>query len=159
MTTLYVQDGDGFRVAAAPEILARTRAIVAQRFRTGSRVLSQPSTCRDYLQLLLAGRDHEVFGILHLDIRNRLIEMEELFRGTLDTATVHTREVVKSAIARNSATVVLFHNHPSGVLEPSAADEFITERLREALALIDVRVLDHLIIGDGCYSFAEHGLL
>lgn len=100
-----------------------------------------------------------MFGILHLDIRNRLIEMEELFRGTLDTATVHTREVVKSAIAHNSATVVLFHNHPSGVLEPSAADEFITERLREALALIDVRVLDHLIVGDGCYSFAEHGLL
>ncbi len=159
MTTLYVHDGSGFREAAAPEVFSRTRSLIAQRFRTGCQVLSDPSAVQDFLQLLLGGLEHEVFGLLHLDNRHRLIEMEELFRGTLAGASVHPREVIKSALAHNSAGVILFHNHPSGILAPSPADEFITLRLRDALALIDIRVLDHLIVGDGAFSFAQHGLL
>ena len=97
---------------------------------------------------------------LHLDTRHRLIAFEELFRGTIDGASVHPREVVKQALARNAAAVILAHNHPSGVAEPSHADELITARLREALALVDIRVLDHCIVGDnGCLSFCERGLL
>jgi len=159
MTTLYVQDGDGFREAFAPEVFSRTRALIAQRFRAGFPVLSRPSECRDFLKLHLGVLDHEVFGVLHLDNRHRLIEMEELFRGTLDSASVHPRDVVKSALMHNAAALILFHNHPSGALEPSQADEFITLRLRDALALIDIRVIDHFVIGNGTYSFAEHGLL
>jgi DNA repair protein RadC len=94
-----------------------------------------------------------------LDGRHRLLAVENLFRGTISSSSVHPREVVKSALAHNAAAVVLFHNHPSGLTEPSAADELITRRLREALALIDVRVLDHLIVAESVYSFAEHGLL
>ena len=159
MATLYVQDGSGFREAAAPEVFSRTRSLIAQRFRTGSQVLGHPSVVQEFLYLRLGGLEYEVFGLLHLDNRHRLIQMEELFRGTLAGASVHPREVMKSALAHNSAAVILFHNHPSGILEPSSADEFITLRLRDALALIDIRVLDHLIVGDGTFSFAQHGLL
>jgi DNA repair protein RadC len=91
-----------------------------------------------------------------LDSRHRLIAVENLFRGTINSASVHPREVVKAALAHNAAAVVLYHNHPSGLTEPSAADELITRRLKEALALIDVRVLDHLIVAESIYSFAEH---
>jgi DNA repair protein RadC len=159
MTTLYVQDGSVFREAAAPEVFSRTRSLIAQRFRTGSQVLSRPSVVQEFLHLRLGGLEYEVFGLLHLDNRYRLIEVEELFRGTLSEAAVHPREVIKSALAHNSAAVILFHNHPSGALEPSQPDEFITLRLRDALALVDIRVLDHLIVGDGTFSFAQHGLL
>ena len=99
-------------------------------------------------------------GCLYLDNRHRLIAFEELFRGTIDRAGVHPREVLRQTLSHNAAAVILAHNHPSGVLEPSQADELITRRLKEALALLDVRVLDHFIIGDGvCFSFCEHGLL
>jgi DNA repair protein RadC len=112
------------------------------------------------VQLRLAPRDHEVFTILFLDSRHRLIDCREIFRGTIDGASVHPREVVKEALARNAAAVILSHNHPSGVAEPSQADELITQRLREALALIDVRVLDHLIVaGSDVVSLAERGAL
>src|SRR6516164_11330426 len=95
-----------------------------------------------------------------LDSRHRLIAFEELFRGTIDRAGVHPREVLRQTLAHNAAALIFAHNHPSGVLEPSQADELITRRLKEALALVDVRVLDHFIIGDGhCYSFSEHGLI
>jgi DNA repair protein RadC len=107
----------------------------------------------------LGACEHEVFGLLHLDTRHRLVAVEDLFRGTLNSASVHPREVVKAVLARNAAAVILFHNHPSGLCQPSAADELITRRLREALGLIDVRVLDHLIVAESIYSFAEHGLL
>jgi DNA repair protein RadC len=101
-----------------------------------------------------------VFCCLFLDTRHRLICFEELFRGTVDGASVHPREVVKQALARNAASVILAHNHPSGVAEPSHADEIITVRLRDALALVDIRVLDHLIVGDGaCTSLAERGVV
>jgi len=94
-----------------------------------------------------------------MDNRNRLICVENLFRGTIDGASVHPREVVKAALQQNAAAVILFHNHPSGVATPSQADQIITDRLKDALALIDVRVLDHLIVGEEIYSFAEAGLL
>jgi DNA repair protein RadC len=103
---------------------------------------------------------YEVFAVLFLDNRHRVIAFEELFRGTIDGASVHPREVVRRALALNAAAVILSHNHPSGVAEPSEADQRITTRLREALSLVDVRVLDHLVIGDGgCCSLAERGLL
>jgi len=122
--------------------------------------LNNAQGVRDYLQLRLRDLDHELFCVLYLDNRNRVKACEELFRGTLDGATVHAREVVKQALAHQAAAVILAHNHPSGVAEPSAADKLITRRLKDALALVDIRVLDHLIVGDGvCTSFAEAGLL
>jgi DNA repair protein RadC len=122
--------------------------------------LQAPQATRAFLIAQLRDRPHEMFCCLHLDNRHRLIAFDELFRGTIDGASVHPREVVKQALARNAAAVILAHNHPSGVAEPSQADELITARLRDALALVDIRVLDHLIVGDGCcVSFAERGLL
>ncbi len=123
-------------------------------------VLSCPRATREFLRMRLRDLPHEVFAIVYLDNRNRVISFEELFRGTIDGASVHPREVVKQALARNAAGVILAHNHPSGIAEPSQADELITRRLKEALSLVDIRVLDHLIVGDGvCESFAERGLL
>lgn len=122
--------------------------------------LNSPAEVREYLSARLRDRPYEVFCCLYLDNRNRLINIEELFRGTIDGASVHPREVVRQAIAHNAAAVILAHNHPSGIAEPSQADEAITRRLRNALALVDIRVLDHLVIGDGAIvSFAERGLL
>jgi DNA repair protein RadC len=115
---------------------------------------------RDYLLCRLRGYAHEVFACLFLDNQHRVIAFEELFRGTIDGASVYPREVVKKALAANSAAVIFAHNHPSGVAEPSEADKHITQRLRQALGLIDVRVLDHFIVGEGRpFSFAEHGLI
>ena len=122
--------------------------------------LTNPRSTRDYLRLRMRDLPHEIFGIIYLDNRNRVIKFDELFRGTIDGATVHPREVVKEALACNAAAVILAHNHPSGVAEPSQADELITRRLKESLAVVDIRVLDHLVVGDGCVeSFAERGLL
>lgn len=123
-------------------------------------VLSSPEQVRGYLRLQLQRLDHEVFMVLFLDAQNRLIIAEELFSGTLTQTSVYPREVVKRALHRNAAAVVLAHNHPSGVAEPSRADELLTGALKEALALIDVRVLDHFIVaGSETLSFAEKGLL
>ncbi|HEY4873598.1 MAG TPA: DNA repair protein RadC [Steroidobacteraceae bacterium] len=123
-------------------------------------VLTAPETTRAFLMTQLRDRSYEVFCCLHLDNRHRLIFFEELFRGTIDGASVHPREVVKQALAHNAAAVIFAHNHPSGIAEPSHADELITRRLKDALALVDIRVLDHFIVGDGiCMSFAERGLL
>jgi len=122
--------------------------------------LTNPRATRDYLRVRLRDLGHEVFGVIYLDNRNRVIKFVELFRGTIDGATVHPREVVKNALAHNAAAVILTHNHPSGVAEPSQADELITRRIKEALATGDIRVLDHLVVGDGhVESFAERGLL
>jgi DNA repair protein RadC len=141
---------------AALEIVRRHHL---ERLRTGP-ALQSPRAAREYLILRLRDREHEVFCCLFLDSRHRLISCEELFRGTVDGASVHPREVVKQALARNATAVILAHNHPSGVAEPSQADEIITTRLRDALALVEIRLLDHLIIGDGnCTSLAEKGLI
>ena len=123
-------------------------------------LLDMPSRVKDYLKLHLAGREHEVFAVLFLDARHQLLAMEEMFRGTLTQTSVYPREVVKRALERNAAAVMLAHNHPSGVAEPSRADEFLTQTLKTALALVDVRVLDHLVVGrESVVSFAERGLL
>ena len=126
-----------------------------------SDALTSPATVRDYLKLHLCGLAHEVFFALWLDSQNRLIVGEEIFRGTLTQTSVYPREVVKRALWHNAAAVVLAHNHPSGVSEPSPADQSLTRELKQALALIDVRVLDHFIVAGQCQplSFAERGLL
>jgi DNA repair protein RadC len=123
--------------------------------------LSSPRAVRDYLRLTLGSLPHEVFMVLLLDAQNRLIAAEELFRGTLTQTSVHPREVVKLALSHNAAGAVLAHNHPSGVAEPSRADEALTQALRQALALVDVKLLDHFIIAGAAdpLSFAEQGLL
>lgn len=127
---------------------------------TQTDVLSSPELVRQYLQSQLRHRDREVFALLLLDNRHRVMAFEALFEGTLDGASVYPREVVKAVLTAGAAAVILVHNHPSGVAEPSQADVAITRRLKEALALVDVRVLDHLIVGDGyCASLAELGLL
>jgi DNA repair protein RadC len=122
--------------------------------------MESPAVVRRFLSTVLATRPYEVFCVVFLDSRHRAMAMLELFRGTIDGAAVHPREVVREALAHNAAAVVLAHNHPSGVAEPSQADELITHRLREALALVEIRVLDHLIVSaGGCTSLAERGLL
>lgn len=123
-------------------------------------LLSAPSSVRDYLRVCFAGQEHESFLVLYLDAQNRLIRSEELFRGTLTQTSVYPREVVKAALRENAAAVIFSHNHPSGVAEPSRADEMLTSALKSALALVDVKVLDHFIIaGNDSLSFAERGLL
>lgn len=140
--------------------IAAALAIIAGRLRKPGRAISGPNCMKDYLTLTLADRPHEVFCAAWLDNRNRVIAFDELFRGTIDGAAVHPREVVKAALAHNAAAVVFAHNHPSQVAEPSAADELITVRLRDALALLDIRVLDHIIVaGTETTSLAERGLI
>ncbi len=123
-------------------------------------VLSSPASVRDYLRMTLTGRDYEVFMVLFLDAQNRVIEPEEMFRGTLTQTSVYPREVVKRSLFNNAAAVIFAHNHPSGVAEPSHADEILTQSLKQALALVDVRVLDHFVVAaGGLMSFSERGLL
>jgi len=123
-------------------------------------VLDSPDATRAYLSAQLRGYNHEVFACLFLDNQNRVIRMEELSHGTLDSANVYPREVAKKALHHNAAAVIFAHNHPSGIAEPSQADKAITDKLKQALHLFEIRVLDHFIIGDGQpYSFAEHGLV
>jgi len=158
--TLFIRDAHGIREASAQEVLDRAAALMAQRFRQGSPAFANPGLTREYLRHRIGTLPYEVFGLLLLDTRHRLIRTEILFRGTIDGASVHPREVARVVLEANAAAVILFHNHPSGVADPSRADELITQRLRDSLALLDVRVLDHLIIGSGAeYSFAEGGLL
>jgi len=144
------------RLQAALEL---ARRYYAESLHAGP-LLDSPAATHRFLISQLRDQPHEVFCCLHLDNRHRLIAFDELFQGTIDGASVHPRVVVKQALRRNAAAIILVHNHPSGVAEPSQADELITRRLREALALVDIRVLDHCIVADnGCLSFAERGLL
>src|SRR5262249_11579679 len=125
-----------------------------------SSALNGPDSTRRFLLAQLRDRPYEVFCCLFLDNRHRLLAFEEIFRGTIDGASVHPREVIRQTLLHNAASIIVAHNHPSGVAEPSQADEAVTRRLRQALALVDVRLLDHVIVGDGrCFSFSEHGLL
>jgi DNA repair protein RadC len=142
--------------AAAME-LARRAAEERVREAKG---LTSPGAVRDYLRLAIGGRPHEVFLCIWLDAQHRAIRFEELFRGTLTQTSVYPREVVKMALQTNAAAVIFAHNHPSGVAQPSQADELLTANLKEALALVEVKVLDHFIIaGNQAISFAERGLL
>lgn len=124
-----------------------------------SDAITSPADTIAYLHAQLRDKPHEIFACLMLDNRNRVIAYRELFRGTIDGASVYPREVVKQALADNAACVILAHNHPSGVCEPSQADMQITERLKKALALVDIRVLDHVIVGDDTLCFSERGLI
>lgn len=147
------------KFAQLQAVLEMGRRHLAEQFDRGSPLLSPEHTAR-YLQSRLRDYPYEVFAVLFLDNRHRVLAFEELFRGTVDGASVHPREVVRRALALNAAAVIFSHNHPSGIAEPSEADQRITTRLREALALVDVRVLDHLVVGDGdCCSLAQRGLL
>ena len=140
-------------------VLEMARRHFLEKLKRGS-ALTQPGTTRAYLTAQLRDYPHEVFACLFLDNRHRIIEFEKLFRGTIDGASVYPREVTKHALSVNAAAVIFAHNHPSGVAEPSQADKQITQKLKQALALFDIRVLDHFIVGDGeAYSFAEHGLI
>ena len=133
--------------------------VLAVKHRAG-RALSSPEETRNFLRLRLADYRNEVFGSLFLDNRHRIIAVRELFQGTIDGASIHPRVVVQQALALNAAALVVFHNHPSGVAEPSHADEAITRRLKNALALVDVWVLDHFVVSAGeSVSFAQRGLL
>jgi DNA repair protein RadC len=147
------------RYASMQAALELARRHYCETLRVGP-ALHAPDATRRFLLAQLRDRPYEVFCCLYLDTRHRLIAFEELFQGTIDGASVHPREVVKRALAHNCAAVILAHNHPSGVAEPSHSDELITRRLGEALQLVDIRTLDHFIVGDGqCYSFSEAGLM
>lgn len=140
-------------------VLEMSRRALNEEMQRGD-ALNSPRAVRDYLQLLLGSRPQEVFVVLFLDTQHRVITTEELFHGTLSQTSVYPREVVKRALAHNAAAVILAHNHPSGVAEPSQADQHLTQALKQALALVDVRVLDHFIVAGGrMHSFAETGLL
>lgn len=159
-SSLLVRDVAGnYRPANADEVLQAARRVLAQQMR-GSEALNSPQVVRDFLRVKLGTLEHEVFAVIHLDAQHRVIEYVEMFRGTVSQTSVYPREVVKEALARNSAALLLVHNHPSGAPEPSRADESLTQALKAALALVDVRVLDHLIVaGNSIQSMAERGLL
>ncbi|WP_137819047.1 DNA repair protein RadC [Pseudomonas sp. 2FG] len=147
------------KFAQLQAVLEMARRHLAERLRRDS-ALESPQAVRDYLKALLRHEPHEVFGCLFLDSKHRVLAFEALFQGSIDSASVYPRQVVKRALAHNAAALILCHNHPSGVAEPSQADRVLTQRLKEALALVDVRVLDHFIVGDGePLSLAEYGWL
>lgn len=161
-SVLYIADADsksGFRQASFEQILAAARAALSARVRRGA-ALTAPHIVREYLMVQLGNREYESFMLLYLDSRYRLIAVSDLFRGTVDGASIHPREVVKEALQYNAAAVLMAHCHPSGVAEPSQADELITQRLKDALGLVDIHVLDHLIVAGGeVMSFSERGIL
>ena len=158
---LYVKDeSEGtYRSARPLEILAAMADATEKLFKRGEQFIEVNTSSR-FLSLKLVGKESEVFACLFLDNKHRLIQYEELFFGTIDSAAVHPREVVKRALHHNAAAVIAAHNHPSGNSHPSRADENITIRLRDALALVDVRLLDHIVVGhDSQTSLAEMGVL
>lgn len=142
-------------------VIAAARSILRARLKCGEgTALTCPAATRDLARLHLGGHGHEVFAVIFLDAQNRFIALEEMFRGTLTQTAVYPREVARAALRHNAASVILAHNHPSGCTEPSRADGFLTETLKSTLAMIDVRVLDHLVVGgDRVASFAELGLM
>jgi len=157
--TLMILEPTGvYRPANPKEILAAAKTAIGYIYGRGS-VFTSPQAVREYLAIKLAGRESECFAVMFLDNRNTLIEFREMFYGTVDQAAVYPREVVKAALELNAAAVIFAHNHPSGETEPSMADMRITQRLKDALSLMEIRVLDHLIVGRDMTSFAEKGLL
>jgi DNA repair protein RadC len=157
---LMVRDVAGaYRCAEPDEVLYAAQCLLAGQVR-GRDMLSSPAAVKDFLRMRLGTLPHEVFAIVHLDAQHRLLDYVEMFRGTVTQTSVYPREVVKDALARNSAALILVHCHPSGVVEPSRADELLTATLQQALALVDVRVLDHLVVaGTSTVSMAERGLI
>ena len=157
-TGFYVREGGAFREAAAREVVLHAEALIDARFR-GACVLKSRPLVRAFFKLKLGEREHEVFAVVFLDGRQRVIDYLEMFRGTINHAHVYVREVVREALKRNAASVILAHNHPSGSTEPSDADVATTSRLRVMLELVDIEVLDHIIVGRTITSFVELGLL
>jgi len=157
---LLVRDSQGgYLPATVDQILAAAREVVEHKMQRGA-LFTSTTAVRDYLCAKLAGLEHEVFAVLFLDVQNCLIEYTEIFRGTIDSASVYPREVVKEALLHNAAALIFTHNHPSGNPEPSEADKILTKRLKDALQVVDIRVLDHLIVGGNtALSFAERGLI
>ena len=157
---MKVKSTDAPTYAANPDddIIAQALAILGRRVKAGP-VLVSPGDVKAYLQLEHARKEHEVFGVLFLDAQHALIHDDAMFRGTINQTSVHPREVVKAALAHNASAVILYHNHPSGNPEPSRSDEHLTDTLKSSLALVDVKVLDHFVIGDTVTSFAERGLI
>lgn len=160
ISSLLVQDEAGHYVpATVDQILNASRQVIDLKSPQGTAFIA-PDIVKGYLGAKLAGFEYEVFAVLFLDNRHRLIEYNEMFRGTIDSASVYPREVVKQALRLNAAAVIFAHNHPSGHPEPSQADKALTQKLKDALGLVDVRVLDHIIVaGQERVSFAELGLL
>jgi DNA repair protein RadC len=152
----------GLGPAKRAELLAVmeiARRALAQQLQAAP-VFDSPRRVKDYVALHLAGHEHEVFAVLFLDAQYRLLALEEMFRGTLTQTSVYPREVVRRSLALNAGAVIFAHNHPSGTAEPSRADEYLTQTLRSALAVVDIRVVDHLVVGRGqVVSMAERGLL
>lgn len=159
-TELCVCKGVGnSKYVALQAALEIGRRCLAQRLQRGE-ALTSPELARSFLRSKLQDLPHELFCCLYLDTKHRVISFEELFRGTIDGASVYPREVARCALKHNAAAVIVAHNHPSGVAEPSASDNALTRRLKEALGILDIRLLDHLVVGDGeVASFAERGLL
>src|SRR5574337_98586 len=159
--TARTEDSPVYLVAPHPQdvrppCVFEALAWLESRIKRGAAAMEDPRAVKDYLRLRIAHLEYEVFGVLFLNGQHRLIEAEEMFRGTLTEASVYPREVVRRAMALNAAAVVLYHNHPSGMTEPSRADEFLSQSLKSALALVDVRVLDHVVVSEsGSTSFAE----
>ncbi|CAJ0903153.1 hypothetical protein R20233_04895 [Ralstonia sp. LMG 32965] len=157
---LFTLDDNGqFQLATAEQVIEAALAILDEKvMRNG--LISAPADAGNYFSLRLGDLEHEVFAAIFLDAQNRIIEYTELFRGTLTQTSVYPREVVKTALRLNAAAAIFAHNHPSGVPEPSRADEHLTKVLKDALALVDVRVLDHIVVAGGAtVSFAQRGLL
>ena len=157
---LLVRDVDGqYRVASPDEVLSQAWRVLTDRVKPGV-TLSSPQDVKDYLRVEIGLLEHEVFTVVFLDAQHRVIELRQMFRGTVTQTSVYPREVVKESLQLNAAAVILAHNHPSGVPEPSRADEFLTQSLKSALQLVDVRVLDHLVVtATAVVSFAERGLI
>lgn len=151
--------GGSIRPASEDEVISAARTMLDEKIQRQGNI-SSPADSKAFVSLRLGALPHEVFSVIFVDAQHRVIEYREMFRGTLSQSSVYPREVVKDALALNAAAVILCHNHPSGVTDPSRADEYLTSTLKSALALVDVRVLDHLIVGGGqVLSFAERGLL
>lgn len=156
----FTIDANGQHKAASHDsIIAAARELLDKRFiRDGC--IDIPAAAKDYLSLKLGLLEHEVFAVVFLDAQHRIIECREMFQGTLTQTSVYPREVVKAALRLNAGAVILAHNHPSGVAEPSRADEYLTQTLKTALAMVEVRVIDHMVVAGGTVvSFAERGLL
>jgi len=149
----------GAKAAQLAAVLELARRCLHEKMRAGD-ALTSPGSVRDYLRLALGGREHEVFVALFLDAQHRVLAVQDLFHGTLTQTSVYPREVVKAALRANAAAAIFAHNHPSGIAQPSQADELLTRSLRDALALVDIKVLDHFVVaGNQALSFAERGLL
>lgn len=160
MEPLLVREASGdYRVASPEEVLSRAWIVLADRVKPGQ-ALGSPQAVKDFLRLEIGSLEHEVFGAVFLDAHNRVIAIKQMFRGTATQTSVYPREVVKESLKLNASAVQLFHCHPSGLADPSRADELMTQTLKAALALVDVRVLDHFVVtANSTVSFAERGLI